>query len=118
MGRSEGQGVQRKDLTDVVALLGAHHDTGQKAALCMLSHGQVRLDGRTLGVEDRWLPREALAGRVLCAGHRCARVLGSALAQRALPCNTSGSYPHFAGEGSENGRNLRLQSEDEQLSLI
>lgn len=118
MGRSEGQGLRRSGLIDVVALMGAHHDTGAKAALCMLSHGQVTLDGRTLGMDDRWLPREALAGRMLCSGHRCARVLGSALAQRALPVNASGRYPQIGESSATPGRSLRLQSQDEQLALI
>lgn len=110
MGRSEGQGVRRKGLIDVVRLLAAHHDMTTQAGEFMLAKGQVKLDGRTLGVDDRHLPVEALAGAVLCAGRRCARVLGSRPVQRVL------------GDGalapSDAPRNLRLQSEDEQLSFI
>jgi hypothetical protein len=118
VGRSEGQGVRRAPLTDVVRLMAAHLDMTREAAGFMLAKGNVKLDGKTIGLEERHLPVDALAGRMLCAGNRCARVLGSRLAQRALPVNAAGSYPHFAGGGSETGRSLRLQSEDEQLSLI
>jgi hypothetical protein len=111
VGRAEGQGVRREGLTDVVALMGRYLDAGQKAALCALSHGQVTLDGRTLGVADRRLPTDEIRGGMLCIAGRCSRVLGS----RAV-VNQPGTNPHFGPELAAEGRSLGLQSEG-QLSF-
>lgn len=59
------------------------------AAACLLSHGQVKLDERTLGNDERaWLVGD-LYGKVLTAGRLQARLFGSRLMsdtdQRRLP---------------------------------
>jgi hypothetical protein len=102
----------------VTRLMAAHLDMTTQAAQFMLAKGHVRLDGRVLGIEERRLPVEALQGRMLCAGQRCARVLGSALAQRALPRKDFGTNRQVGESSSAPTRSLRLQSEDEQLSMI
>lgn len=66
---------------NVVRLLAVHMDMGAKAAACAITHGQVSIDGHTIGMAwavDHWTERQ-LHGRMLKCGPREARILGSRL---------------------------------------
>lgn len=58
-------------------------DSGDKAVLCAVSHGQVTVDGYTIKVTDdrRWT-RAQLAGRMAKCNNREARLFG--MSQRCL----------------------------------
>lgn len=58
-----------------------HFNMGSKAAVCMISHGQVSIDGHTIAMKwavNHWT-EEQLQGRMLKAGHQEARIIGSRL---------------------------------------
>lgn len=88
------------------------HDIGPKAAMCMLGHGQVRLDGRVLGVNEVRLPKDAVYGKLLQIPGRSFRLIGSALAPvHPLP-------PPKPSYADEHGGILTQVEVDEQLSLL
>jgi hypothetical protein len=62
---------------DVVKLMRDELDISAEAASALLCHGQVSIDGRTIGMgETRW-PQRELTGRMLKAGARQAMMFSS-----------------------------------------
>lgn len=67
----------------MVRLLAVNLHMGSKAAVCAITHGQVSIDGHTIGMKwavDHWT-EDQLRGRMLKCGNRESRILGSRLAK-------------------------------------
>lgn len=57
--------------------MGSALGISSNAANCLLGHGQVQLDGRTLGCDERTWQIDDLRGRMLKAGRMEGRLYGS-----------------------------------------
>lgn len=64
-------------MISILSVLARDLHMSAEAARCMVGHGQVSVDGRTVGLDEVEWRREDIAGRMLQAGKRQMRVLGS-----------------------------------------